>query len=132
MLTLKLSASSLASNADIPSIPVFSCTWGSRAREKHWVQSNWPPRSDLKPYDPNILHKPLVDRKNIIFPPLHMKLGLVKQFVKALSIEGDCFKYLISAFPSLSFQKIKAGVFDGPQIRQLVKDEHFIGKMTEL
>lgn len=112
--------------------PCFLCMWDSRAREKHWVQSNWPPRSDLKPGDPNILHQPLVDRKNIIFPPLHIKLGLMKQFVKALSTEGDCFKYLISAFPSLSFEKIKAGVFDGPQIRQLVKDEHFIGTMTEL
>ncbi|GBN46056.1 hypothetical protein AVEN_275543-1 [Araneus ventricosus] len=96
------------------------------------VQSNCQPRSDPKPGDPNILHQPLVDRKNIIFPPLHIKLGLMKQFVKALSIEGDCFKYLISGFPSLSFGKRKAGVFDGPQIRQLVKNEHFIGTMTEL
>lgn len=112
--------------------PCFLCMWDSRAREKHWVQSNWPPRSDLKPGDPNILHQPLVDRKNIIFPPLHIKLGIMKQFVKALPTEGDCFKYLISAFPSLSFEKIKAGVFDGPQIRQLVKDEHFMGTMTEL
>lgn len=56
----------------------------------------------------------------------------MKQFVKALPTEGDCFKYLISAFPRLSFEKIKAGVFDGPQIRQLIKDEHFIGTMTEL
>ncbi|GBL81793.1 hypothetical protein AVEN_93547-1 [Araneus ventricosus] len=110
----------------------YPCLWDSRAREKHWVQSNWPPRSDLKPGDPNILHQPLVDRKNIIFPPLHIKLGLMKQFVQALSIEGDCFKYLISAFHSLSFERIKADVFDGPQIRQPVKDGHFIGIMTEL
>lgn len=112
--------------------PCFLCMWDSRAREKHWVQSKWPPRSDLKPGDPNILHQPLVDRKNIIFPPLHIKLGLMKQFVKTLSIEGDCFKYLISVFPGLSYEKIKAGVFDGPQIRQLFRDEHFMGTMTEL
>ncbi|GBM30356.1 hypothetical protein AVEN_21475-1 [Araneus ventricosus] len=56
----------------------------------------------------------------------------MKQFVKPLPIEGDCFKYLISAFPSLSFEKIKANVFDGPQIRQLVKDEYFIVTVTEL
>ena len=36
------------------------------------------------------------------------------------------------AFPGLSIEKIKAGVFDGPQIRQLIKDEHFIGTMSEL
>lgn len=112
--------------------PCFLCMWDSRAREKHWVQSKWPPRSELRPGDPNILNQPLVNRKNIIFPPLHIKLGLMKQFVKALSIEGDCFKYIISAFPSLSNEKIKAGVFDGPQIRQLIKDEHFTETMTEL
>ncbi|GBN22005.1 hypothetical protein AVEN_175746-1 [Araneus ventricosus] len=85
--------------------PCFLCMWDSIAREKNWAQSNWSPRSDLKPGDPNILYQPLVDRKNIIFPPVQIKLGLMKQFVKALSIEGDCFKYLISAFPSLSFEK---------------------------
>lgn len=112
--------------------PCFLCMWDSRAREKHWVERNWLPRPDLKPGDPNILHEPLVDRKKIIFPPLHIKLGLMKQFVKALKTEGDCFKYLILAFPGLSIEKIKAGVFDGPQIRQLIKDDHFIGTMSEL
>ena len=112
--------------------PCYLCMWDSRAREKHWVESNWPPRSTLKQGDPNILNEPLVDRKNIIFPPLHLKLGLMKQFVKALATEGDCFKYILTAFPSLSFEKIKAGVFDGPQIRQLIRDQHFIGTMTEL
>ena len=60
--------------------------WDSRIREKHWVERK---TSNLV-HDPNILHEPLVD----IFPPLpkKMKLGLMKQFVKALPIEGDCFK----------------------------------------
>ena len=56
----------------------FLCMWDSRAREKHWVEMNWPPRSDLKPGDPNILHEPLVNRKKIIFSPLHIELGLMK------------------------------------------------------
>ena len=79
--------------------------WVSRAREKHWVEKNWPPRSDLKPGDPNIVHEPLVDRKKIIFPPLHIKLGLMKQFVKALSTDGDCLKYIILTVPGLSIKK---------------------------
>lgn len=29
-------------------------------------------------------------------------------------------------------KKIKAGVFDGPQIRQLIEDEHFIKTMSEI
>ena len=34
----------------------FQCMWDGRAREKYWVEINWPPRSDLKPGDPNIPH----------------------------------------------------------------------------
>ena len=31
-----------------------------------------------------MINEPLVDRNSILLPPLHMKLGLMKQFVKAL------------------------------------------------
>lgn len=55
----------------------------------------------------------------------------MKQFVKVLLTEADCFKYLISAFPSQSFEKIEAGVFDGPQIRQLVKDSTFTSEQCK-
>lgn len=102
--------------------------WDSRPREKHRVESNWPPRFTLKPGDPNILNEPLVDRKIIKFPTLDLKLGLMKQSVKALATEGDYFKNLLTAFPSLSFEKIKASVFDGPQIRQLLRDQYSLGQ----
>ena len=45
-----------------------------------------------------------------------IKLGLMKQFVKALDKEGECFKYLCTKFLRLRYEKIKAGIFDGPQI----------------
>ena len=112
--------------------PRFLCRWDSRAPEKHWVEMNWPPRSDLKPGDPNILHEPFVDRKKIIFPRLHIKLSLMKQFVKALSTVGVCCKYIILAFPRLRTEKIKAGVLDDSQIRQLIKDKHIIWTISEL
>ena len=63
-------------------------------------ETNWPPRSDdLKLGVPNILYEPLVDKKKVIFSPLDIKLGLMKQFVKALPTDGDCFKYIILQFP---------------------------------
>ena len=99
--------------------------WDSRALAKYCVELNWPAGSDLKLGDPNILHEPLFDRKEIIFLPL-------KQFVKALPTVGDCLKCLILAFPRLSIEKIKVCVFDGPRIRQHIYDEHFIGTMSEL
>ena len=72
--------------------PCFLCMLDCRVREKHWVEMTWPPWSDLKPGDPNILHESLVDRKKTIFPPLHIILGLMKQFVKTLTTTRDCFK----------------------------------------
>lgn len=53
-------------------------------------EAKWPPRSELILGGPNIPNQSLVDKENIIFPPFHIKLGLIKQFVKDLSIEGDC------------------------------------------
>ena len=64
-------------------ISLLLCYWDSRANEEHWVRKEWPPRNKIKPGEKNN-NNPLVDRKNIIFPPLHIKLGLMKQFVKAL------------------------------------------------
>src|SRR5271157_3262858 len=105
--------------------------WDSRARDKHWNQKVWPMRETLAAGMPNILHDPIISRDKIIFPPLHIKLRLMKQFVKALNTDGECFQYIVSAFPALSFEKIKAGVFDGPQIRALVHDEGFVMKMSD-
>ena len=45
---------------------------------------------------------------------MHIKLGIMKQFVKALDKNGDCFKYICKTFPGLSDEKKKTGVFDGP------------------
>ena len=38
---------------------------------------------------------------------------------------------LCESFPALSYEKKKAGVFDGPQIRQLMKDNAFPNSMNE-
>ena len=82
----------------------------------------------------NIINNPLVDRDRILFPPLHIKLGLIKQFTKALDKNGSCFTCLCRTFPGVTIEKLKAGVFDGPQIRQLIRDRNFEKSMnrTEL
>ena len=67
--------------------------------------------------------------EKVLLPPLHIKLGLMKQFVEALEKEGDCFKYLCVKFPAITEEKIKAGVVDRPQIRRLLNDPTFISKM---
>jgi len=49
-------------------------------------------------------------------------LRLKKNFVKALDVKGPAFTYLFEKFPKLTFEKVEAGVFIGPQIRQHFKD----------
>ena len=82
-------------------------------------------RHRLIPGEKNVMNEPLVDRKNIILPLLHIKLGIMKQFIKALDHNGDCFHCICSILPRFSDEKKKAGIFDGPQIRTLLKDKHF-------
>ena len=105
--------------------------WYSRDRENHWTRKERPKRDTLKAGMPNVIHKPIVSRDKIIFPPFHIKLGLMKQFVKALHLDGKCFQHILRTFPGLSYEKIKAGVFDGPQIRTLVHDQAFVQAMND-
>lgn len=111
--------------------PCFLCFWDSRDKENHYIKQVWPERTELKIGEKNVINQPLVNRNKIVFPPLHIKLGLMKQFVKALDTNGECFKYIILKFPSLSYEKIKAGIFDGPQIRSLIRDSGFANTMRK-
>src|SRR5688572_29912838 len=98
----------------------FLCLWESRAKHEHWTRKDWPPRKDMVVGAQNVINESLVARDRIILPPLHIKLGLMKQFVKALNKEGSCFEYIAHKLPGITMEKLKAGIFDGPQIRQLM------------
>ncbi|CAG9785945.1 unnamed protein product [Diatraea saccharalis] len=111
--------------------PCFLCLWDSRAKTQHWIKKDWPTRDALVPGQQNVINPPLVSRDRIILPPLHIKLGLIKQFVKSLDKNGNCFLFLSKKFPKVSAEKIKAGIFDGPQIRSLIKDSNFTANMTD-
>ena len=79
---------------------------------------------------PNIMHDPIVNRDKIVFLPLHIKVDLMKQFLKAHNTNGNCFQYLIYAFSKLSYDNINADVFDGPHIRLLVHDKTYVEVMN--
>ena len=97
----------LGQQAGYTKYPCFHCLWDSRARDEHWSRRDWPPRSTISIRTSNIINEPLVSRENIVLPPLRIKLGLMKQYVKALNKDGDCFKYMCRKFPGLSNEKLK-------------------------
>jgi len=130
---LKIVSIILGQQSGYTKYPCFICEWDSRDREQHYIKRNWPARKKLTPGDKNILKPYLVEPSKIILPPLHIKLGLIKQFVKAMKVlNSSAFQYLHSKFPKISEVKIKEGIFDDSQIRELLRDQVFEGKMTDL
>jgi len=78
----------------------------------------------------NVIHEPLVGRDKIILPPPHIKLGLMKQFMKAHDHDSPCFAYLGQKMPAVSSEKLKARTLDGTQIRQLINDPQSVNSMN--
>ena len=61
----------------------FLCQWRSRGKNQYDIE-DWQMRNEYRVGEQNINAIPLVNRSNILIPPLHIKLGLFKNFVKAL------------------------------------------------
>ncbi|GBN90729.1 hypothetical protein AVEN_219272-1, partial [Araneus ventricosus] len=99
--------------------------------KNHYIKKVCPKRQFLVPGVKNEENEPLVASEKILLPPLHIKLGLMKNFVKAMDCGGSGFQYLCLKFPKVSETKIKEGIFVGPQFRQLMKDPVFESKLTK-
>ena len=111
--------------------PFFLCLWDSRAKTKRWEQEEWPERKEFTPGEKNILNQALVDSSKVLLSPLHIKLGLIKHYVISQDKHVASFGYICQKFPALSNEKLKAGIFDGPKIRQLMKNKKFIETMNQ-
>jgi len=56
---------------------------------------------------------------------LHLKLGLIKIFVKVMNKEVEGFDYLRQKFPCISEVKIKESIFFSTQVKWLFQDSDF-------
>ena len=63
----------------------FLCMWDSRDRSSHYIKKDCPARN-LNTDEKNVIADPLVDPKDVLLPPLHIKLGLMKIFVKGMNL----------------------------------------------
>ena len=68
----------------------------------------------------------LVESLKILLPPLHIKLGIMKQFLKVQRKDGRCFMYLCDKCKYLSNAKFKEGIFVGPEVKKLIQDENIL------
>jgi hypothetical protein len=110
----------------------FACEWDSRAREYLWTVTRWPKRKSLVLGKKHVIKLTLIDPLRVLLLPLHIKLGIMKQFVKAFNRTGPCYRYLIQKFPLLPEAKVNEGVSGGPQIQQLIRDSTFTNSMNGL
>jgi hypothetical protein len=67
----------------------------------------------------NMENQPLVEPSKILLPSIHLKLGLTKNFVKAMNQEEVAFTYLREKSPRLSQAKLKEGIFNGHKYKTL-------------
>ena len=112
--------------------PCYLCLFDSRDSEAHYVKKDWPQRTEFSIGRNNVKWGPLVKPEKVLMPPLHIKLGLMKQFVMALDKDKPAFKYLQAFFPRLSEAKLTAGVFIGPQIKKIMACPEFPKKLTRV
>ena len=74
----------LSQQSGYTNFPCFLCEWDSCDRKQHYIKKEWLIRSTLEPGIKNIERESLDDPGKLLLPPLRIKLGLMKQFVKPL------------------------------------------------
>lgn len=88
----------------------FICDWDSRYGGDQYKCHDWKSRETSEFKRMNVVEDPLVSKDNIILPPLHIKLGVVKNFITNVSKFEPVFSCLKKIFPKLSDCKIKNGI----------------------
>ena len=62
--------------------------------------------------------------------PTTYQVGADETIRKGIEQRWYLFQLPCSVYPALSSEKLKAGIFDGPQIRKLIKDEVVASQMA--
>ena len=70
----------------------YLCEWDSWDKKNHYVNILWPKRTSLMPGEKSVVNPPLVLSEKIFLPPLHIKQGLMKNFVKGMDKTGRGFE----------------------------------------
>lgn len=94
-----------------PTHACFLCTWYTRFKGNQYEKRDWELRDSRVVNEQSIIHNALVPTDKILLPPLHIKLGVMKNFVKSLPLESPAFQYLQAIFPNISYAKIREGTY---------------------
>jgi len=81
-------------NKDSQNIAASFVNGTEEPRSLHYSRKDWPARKSLEPGIMNVENQPLVELSKILLPSMHLKLGLMKNFVKAMNQDEAAFTYL--------------------------------------
>lgn len=87
----------------------FLCNWNTHNEGNQYEEHDWELREQRNIGGMNIQHQAIVPIANILLPPLHIKLGLMKNFIKSLPLDSEAFGTLRNMFPNISYAKMKEG-----------------------
>ena len=91
-------------------------------------------RENSVPGEKWVRNQLIFDKDKILLLPPHIKLGLMKNFIKSVNKHGKDFEYLRKKFLKLTDAKLKEGVFIGLQIHDIIDDdlsEHLLMETEE-
>lgn len=112
--------------------PCPLCLFDSRDDAAHYDREVWPPRKKFKIGDNSVKRMPLVSAQQFLPPILHIKMGLTKQLVTVMAKnKSRGIQRLKQLFPLKTEDKVKAGIFTGPEIRVIMEDEDFVTYLNE-
>ena len=88
----------------------FSCfvyLWDSRDCMKHYKQTQWLNRNALNRGSHKVIREPLIERSKILLPPLHIKLGLIKNSRKLWTNKGNVSCIYVSSLKNSVMPRYK-------------------------
>ena len=83
------------------------CLWDSWELKNLTLWRTGQPEKTLFLENMSVKNAPLVNPKRMVLPPIHVKLGLMKNFVKALGKSGEGLLYLRRKFPYLADAEVE-------------------------
>jgi len=90
----------------------FLCEWDSRDKKNNYVIQLWPKRTSLTPGENNVINPSLVLPEKIY---LHIKLGLMKSFVKGMDKTSHGFQYVRNKLPNVGDAKTRRVYLQDPR-----------------
>lgn len=82
--------------------PCLFCLYDNYDKNRYTIR-NWNPRTNFVVGQFNVVNAPLISKHLISIPTLHIKLGLLKQFVRYMNHDTLAFKNIKDLFPKLVF-----------------------------